>query len=219
MPLSTFLPYKVIRGHFLFSYFKDLPGKRFTFLRDPIERVLSAERYSKTGRNTNMSVTHLFPPGPPINVLQNNQCKYLSSLNIYDPNISDEEHLKSAKYNLEHHFFFVGITEDLDKGIPILCSLLGFDIPFEVPKLNTTTTPEEGYPEELIQEIKERNLADIELYKFAKKLYERTYKRQSAVNTVTPRSRISRDCAADRCRRLFSWHSSKQKAGKRQRQG
>ena len=95
---------------------------------------------------------------------------------MYDPNISDEEHLKSAKYNLEHNFFFVGIMEDLDNGIPILCSLLGFAIPSTVPKVNTTIKSKENYPEELIQEIKERNLADIELYRFAKKLYERKYK-------------------------------------------
>jgi len=169
--------YKLISGHFLFSTFKNLPGKRITFLREPVERVLSTQRFYEDFHKKSplMNRQHIFPVGDPIKMLRNHQCKYFSSLNTYDPNISDEEHLESAKHNLEHNFFFVGITEDLDRGVPLLCSLLGFTPPNKVPRYNTTQKREDGYPETLINEIRERNWADVELYNFVKKLYEEKY--------------------------------------------
>jgi hypothetical protein len=176
-PFVKPVQYRLVSGHFLFSTFKNLPGKRITFLREPVERVLSTQRFYEDfhKKSSLMNRQHIFPPGDPIKMLCNHQCKYFSSLNIYDENISDKEHLESAKYTLEHNFFFVGITEDLDNGVPLLCTLLGFSPPSKVPRYNTTKKPEEGYPEFLIQEIRERNWADIELYRFVKNLYEKKY--------------------------------------------
>jgi len=179
--LSELSQYKFIRGHFLFSRFKGLSGKRVTFLREPIARIFSAHRYfhQHFKKNNIMSRNHIYPLGDPLKVMSNNQCKFLSSLNIYDPTISDKKHLKSAKHNLEHHFFFVGITEDMDNGLPILCSKLGLKTPTIVPRQNTTQKPQHPYPQKLIQKVKERNWADMELYSFAKELYERKYKRSN----------------------------------------
>jgi len=123
-----------------------------------------------------MSKDHLYAPGDPLIVIQNHQCKFLSSLDINDPAITDKQHLESAKYNLEHNFFFVGITEDLNRGLPILAALLGFKPPDTVPTLNTTKKPKIPYSKTVLQEIRNRNVEDIELYRFAKALYEKRFK-------------------------------------------
>jgi len=170
--------YKFIRGHFLFPRFKGLPGKRITFLRDPIERVLSAHRYYKEIYREDakkMSIEHICPAQDPLKGSKNQQCKFLSSLDIYNPFISDREHLESAKYNLTHKFFFVGITEDLDNGISILCSLLGFPAPATVPRINKTKNQNRTYPKKLIRKIEKNNSEDLVLYRFAKELYRKKY--------------------------------------------
>jgi len=179
-PISELFQYKFIRGHFPVCRLKEVPGKRVTFLRGPIKRVLSAHRYYnqhfKKSPDNEISREFICSPEDPLETMRNHQCKFLSSLDMYDPNISDKEHLESAKYNLEHNFFFVGITEDLDNALPILCRLLKLAPPPNVPKCNRTRKPKEGYPEEIIRGIRERNWADIQLYSFAKQLYEKKYK-------------------------------------------
>jgi len=183
-PLLELSQHKLIWGHFLFSRFKGISGKRITFLRDPVERVLSAHRYYKqrADQKRRMSKDHICPPGDPVKVLRNNQCKYLSSLDIYNPAFSDKQHLESAKYNLQNNFFFVGITEDIDNAYRILCKLLGSTPPDSVPRRNVTKKQRESYPESLIHEIKKRNSEDIKLYQFAKKLYEKKYKHSTCAS-------------------------------------
>jgi len=174
--------YNLIQGHFLVPRFKDLPGKRITFLRDPVQRVLSAHRYyiQRLNRNNElMCLQHLCPPGPPLIALKNQQCRFLSTLDINDPTITDRQHLESAKYNLKNNFFFVGITEDLNHALPILATLLGFDPPATVPMMNRTRKTNGQYSATLLEEIRNRNLEDIELYLFAKKLYETKFKHKN----------------------------------------
>jgi len=185
-PLSELAQYKLIRGHFLFPRFRGLSARRITFLRDPVARVLSAHRYYEKIYKNNpqrMTLQHMCPPEDPLKGARNQQCRFLSGLDVNNPAISDRQHLESAKRNLRYKFFFVGITEDLDNAISTLCSLLEFPPPPEIPKLNTTEKPKKKYSQKIIRKIEKRNPEDIELYQFAKDLYERKYKQVNPVPT------------------------------------
>jgi len=176
--------FKLLRGHFFYSQLKSLPGKRITFLRDPVKLVLSASRYKQQKfRNhpKRFSKLHFIPPGNPLKSMRNHQCHFLSSFDPRNKKISDQQHLESAKQNL-NAFFFVGITEDIDIAASILLKMLGYPPIEKVPHKMQTRPPQKAYSEKLIQEIRERNWADIELYNYAKELYLTKFKTEVAEN-------------------------------------
>jgi len=184
-----FLPYSFIRGHFHFHYLRNVPGRRITFVRDPIKRVLSAYQYWKRGFSSGKRsayYAHNFgiPIGNPLETMRNHQTLFLSSFNPQDTSIPIERHLESAKTNLRDKFFFVGITEKLDEGAPTLFKLLGLTPPQTVPKRNKSKS--QNYDTSVIERLKMHNTADIELYEFAKQLYEKKFAPNSARNLSVP---------------------------------
>jgi len=173
-----YLPYKLIWGHHHFHYLRDVPGKRITFLREPIQRVLSAHQYWSeqfTDAKWSRVYAHNFSIalGDPLEKMQNHQTLFLSSLNPRDASIPIEKHLESAKANLQDNFFFVGITEKFDEGVQTLFKMLEFDPPPSAPTLNSSERQQ--YEASLIETLKTRNAADIELYEFARDLYEKKF--------------------------------------------
>jgi len=184
-PTEWFLNHRLVRGHIPFFYLQQVPGKRITFLREPIKRVLSAHQFWKRfhqSRDAPHLPTMHFPMTneDPLISMKNHQTLYLSSFDPEDKSIPIERHLKSAKENLRTRFFFFGITEKLNESLPILFEHLGFPTPKTIPRLNTSNP--EVYSKKLLEEIKERNRADIELYRFAKELYMKKF---------APRMRLS----------------------------
>lgn len=140
--------------------------KLITFLRDPVDRVLSEYKYciEKLGGDPHILNSHRLPPGNPIETASNIACKMLSGLDSNDPSIPCEVHLEHAKRNLEN-FFFVGITEKMEESMELLFSLLGLEKPEEIPHFNKTET-KTVFSEKEIEGIISRNSADIELYKY-----------------------------------------------------
>lgn len=175
--LSELMNYRFIRGHFFFhSQLLAIPeAKRIVFLRDPVERVLSEQRFFErhySNRPDDLYKEHFLPPGPPIQTAKNQQCLFLSSLDPTDPTISDAHHLESAKHNLEHAFFFIGLMEKMNESITKLYNLMGWQLPKNIPKHQITQENPRLRDTPLLQAIAERNWADIELYEFAKALFE-----------------------------------------------
>lgn len=179
--------YNLFHGHFYFSLTQTKIANNainITFFRNPVDRILSEYRYiikhfdylsdeDKSKVFQGHKAQPLFLIHPETNIGVNGFCLCLSSFLEDDPNKSIDEHLASAKKNLEE-FFFVGITERMEESIHLLFNLLGWPIPeAQIPRLNTTDGYIEKYPDELIEEIKRLNWADIELYEFAKTLFER----------------------------------------------
>ena len=132
--------YTFFRGHFFYFQFQNQAAKRITFLRDPVERVLSEHRFwikCYQNREEDLYHEHFLPPGDPLFTMQNHQCLFLSSLNPKDSTIPIQKHLESAKVNLANGFFFVGITEDLDNGLKAFYSLMKWPPLNNVPHLQT----------------------------------------------------------------------------------
>ena len=167
--------YTFFRGHFFYSQLRDLPGKRITFIRDPVQRVLSEHRFwmqKYRGREEEvLYLGHFLPAGDPLFTMQNHQCLFLSSLDPRDPTIPIQNHLESAKFNLANNFFFVGIMEDLERGLRGLYVLMGWPPLQTVPHLQKTDESNETVSKEVLAGIWERNWADRELYLFAQQLY------------------------------------------------
>ncbi len=161
---------------FEFKQLFDVPQfKLITFLRHPVDRVLSEQRYCM-GRFRDHSDSclrgHRLPPeGDPIYTASNIACKMLSGLNDADPSISIEMHLEHAKKALKEQYFFVGITEKMEESIQVLYSQLGWKIPEKITRFNISPG-QFDFSEEVLQGIAERNKADIELYELALELFE-----------------------------------------------
>lgn len=165
--------FKFFRGHFFFnSNLKSIKNARkIVFLREPIQRVLSEQRFWKThyvGRESDLYVEHFLKDSPIL--MNNHQCLFLSSFDREDPMITSEMHLASAKENLLKEFFFVGITERLEESLLALYMLMEWPIPDFIPRLNSTNLELENVNDQMLEEIKQRNLLDIELYEFAQDL-------------------------------------------------
>ncbi len=146
-----------------------------TLLRDPVERVLSEQRYCVEvfQRDPKILESHRLPPdGDPVESASNVVCKLLSGLDPNDTTITIESHLTHAKENLEDHFYFVGIVERMEESVKALYTKLGWAIPEELPFHNTTGNVKKTYSPELIESIKEKNWADIELYHYAIHIFE-----------------------------------------------
>lgn len=167
---------------FHFSYYEtknnlDISDfKLITFLRNPVDRVLSEQRYCIEKHHADPQILkahRLSIKGEPIETVSNVACKMLSGLDDKDTNISIEEHLACAKKALANQFFFIGITEKMNESIELLFSLLNWPTPEEIPQFNATDTSNHYYSNELLEAIAKRNWADIELYEHALTLYEK----------------------------------------------
>lgn len=176
--------YKLLRGHFFYSQVRHLQGKKITFLREPVKRALSEHRfwfrYNRGPQPNALMRFHFLPEGDPLYVMSNHQCLFLSSFDPRDPTVTIKQHLESAKANLENDFWFVGITEDLDNGMRTLYSMLGWGDPGPIPRKNATKPTNEKFSDELLNGIRQRNWADIELYQFAKQLYTTRFAKSKA---------------------------------------
>lgn len=184
--------FKFFRGHFFFnSILKFLRNSRkIVFLREPIQRVLSEQRFLKTlcvGRESALYLEH-FLEGSPIETMSNHQCLFLSSFDRNDSSITPEMHLASAKENLLKEFFFVGITERIEESLQALYMLMGWQIPNIIPRLNETNLELENINSQVLEEIRQRNLLDIELYEFAQGLLDSKLNQLNIHEKETPNS-------------------------------
>ncbi len=176
--IDPFSNKKLICGHFFYSkagpYTEDY--RKITFLRDPVERILSEHHYifDREHRDRSRILKQHYLPleGDPIDTAANIACKFLSRLDPSDPLVPIEQHLESAKDVLMNDFDFIGITEEMDESIALLCNFLGWELPTEIAIHNVTDRKQTQYSQDVLEGISKRNWADIELYQFAKKLFE-----------------------------------------------
>ena len=177
--------YDFFRGHFFYSTkLKDINAFRCVFLREPVSRILSEQRfylkqYTYPGGLYNLSKEHANQYGDPIKVISNNQVMWLSTFHRDDPLVTMERHFESAKETLNKYMDFVGIFEDFENSVFGLFKALGFDRPNTIPHLQTVDISYH-LTESQIEEIKHRNAFDIQLYEYAKELYLSKYKMLSA---------------------------------------
>ncbi|SHJ50413.1 sulfotransferase family protein [Paramaledivibacter caminithermalis] len=168
---------EVLRGHFHFGVHKYLPQKKcryMTFLRNPIEQVISFFYYTRTRKHhrhykvlNNMTFDEY---------IKNENFNWTTS-NVQTRFISGNKHKKgdfeTAKKNLENYFSIVGITERFDESLSLMKKKLGWNIDYYKNKNITKNRPNiNEISNETIDIIKGKNESDIKLYKFANKLLD-----------------------------------------------
>ena len=80
--------------------------------------------------------------------------------------------LKRAQQNLDSYFSFIGLMERYDESVLLLAHILGWKNAFY---LRRNTIRENNNPvlsQDIIEEIKAKNILDILLYDYAKKRFE-----------------------------------------------
>ncbi|QIZ72498.1 sulfotransferase family 2 domain-containing protein [Oxynema aestuarii] len=199
--------FKVIKGHMEFGWHEFIPQEftYITMLRDPVERVISLYYYIlKNPRHylynivteNRMSLRDLLSSRISAQ-LSNGQTRILSGreelvqkpLAVFEE--CPAEWLDSAKQNLDKYFVTFGLTEKFDESLILFKQILGWKIPFYTSKnVNKHRLFKSEFSVQDIILIEEYNRLDIELYKYAKKLFEeQIYRQQSAIKTDLRRFR------------------------------
>lgn len=181
---------KLLRGeHFKFGLHEQIPTKSeyITFLRDPIERIISNYYYVKRAPNhrfynlvnTGISLyDYIIEINRQGNNINNGQIRYISG-------IQDKEEfmLEKALENIEKHFSFVGTIEKFNESLIILQKMYGWPTPYYHIINKTDRRPSlESLDKKTIDAIKHFNAGDIILYKEMNKTLETRSKTENISN-------------------------------------
>jgi Sulfotransferase family len=180
---------QVFKGHMPFGIHRRLPqpSTYITFLRDPVERVISAYFFArnyllhpKHAWISKLSLEEYVKVSPNHNV----QCKYISGQDFVGDHHAgdcDERTLEMAKANLNKYFSLVGLTERFDQGLAILKLRFGWEIA-KYAKFNVTSGKQKkaSLPSSTVELIAERNKYDVALYEYAVPIFEATRARYGA---------------------------------------
>ncbi len=183
LPLEERAQIKLLSGHMGYGLHTYLPGKSiyFTFLRDPVERVISYFNFIlrtpdhylyEIVMSQQMSLKDLLETDNAL-MMNDGQVRLISGV-WADPAFGEttREMLAMAENHLKTHFL-VGLTEEFDASLCLLKERLNWQGEISYQRYNVTTTgfTRETLPAETVTLIKEVNQLDIALYAFAKNLF------------------------------------------------
>jgi len=176
---------RLIQGHVLLGdyerfTFYDAPVRAFTFLREPVSRVVSEYFFLRTWpgqhlyallRGENVGLSEYVTS-------QHKLLRYKGSnfmtrvLSGLDPDARPEEALALAKANLRDRFVVFGLTERFDASLLLLAEVLGLgDLLYERQNALRRPTGDRATDEERAL-VAARNRLDADLYAFAVALFD-----------------------------------------------
>lgn len=174
----------LFEGHIQFglhSYLK-APYKYITFLRDPVERVLSYYYYLKRRPNSRLRKEGIFHRDMTLldfvkeidqPDVHNTQIQFVSGIQA-----NPDKMLERALKNVDEHFAFVGVTENFDESLLLLQKKFKWPPPYYFTKNRTTKRPKSNEIDpNILNLIREKNKEDITLYntiytEFERQLHE-----------------------------------------------
>lgn len=169
----------LLKGHMEFGLHENFVSKAdyITFIRHPIERIVSFYYYVKRRPNhglfktndfTNETTLHEFVTKTKRGDINNGQIRFISGIDD-----TEEKMLEKAIYNIENHFSHVGLLERFDESILLLQKMYSWKRPYyEVSNETQNRKSVDNIKPETIQAIKELNNGDIILYNKMSKLFE-----------------------------------------------
>ena len=176
--------YRLIQGHLCFGLHRFIPraSTYITFLRHPVERAVSFYYYARTTPDH-----YLYPvltaerldlktmlARKLTSELCNDQTRALAGDEWEDPErLVTRDALDRAKGNLQTHFRLVGLLEEFDASLLLLHRAFGWQVPFYF-KENVTKAkpPEASLDVETRRLVEDTNSLDLELYEFARNLFD-----------------------------------------------
>lgn len=180
---------KIINTHLGFGLhnFLQQPYTYITFLREPVSRAISMYYYyqkTKNPRFLNLSLKEFIQT---YGGVQNGMTKNLAGIvlqsQLSNNNKSQElccnrESLEIAQRNIQEHFKFIGISERFDESLLLLRQILGWKIPL-FDKSNISKKPQ-NIEQDTLRLIENFNELDLELYEYAKAIFEEIIERQGS---------------------------------------
>jgi Sulfotransferase family len=174
---------QVFKGHMPFGIHRRLsqPSTYLTFLRDPIDRVISAYYFArnyklhpKHRQVSRMTLEEYVRTSPNHNV----QCKLLSGRHFvgdYHAGECNDLMLEMAKENLVNHFSLVGLTERFDECLALLKIIFGWNIAKYANFNVTRSRPKrDKLPASTLELIAARNRYDMALYQHVIPIFNAT---------------------------------------------
>lgn len=183
---ERFEHYRLIRGHFSVLTQMGFSRSRYsmTLLRDPIRTIVSTYNFwrnrieedpvsAQAKRMSFAEFVRRFADSPVI--IHNTYTHHFAAVGRdYPGEPSDPDLLLAyAQHNLAA-FNFVGICERLDDSVRLLCQNLGWPEPARAPHENQSTPAQsvESIDSETRQILLDRNQLDLQLYDYAKVLFQ-----------------------------------------------
>jgi hypothetical protein len=179
IPESTRAQYRFVLGHVGFGLHEYLPQSvaYATFLRDPVERIISYFYYvlrrpehflHDTARRFGLKD---FARSDATAKLTNGQTKYLADLDAQDATPAT---LECVKRRLEERFAVVGLVEEFDASLLLLRRVAHWGIPWYDRENVTHDRPRlSEIPRDARDAIVEHNQLDLELYRWARDRFAR----------------------------------------------
>jgi hypothetical protein len=171
--------YRFVLGHVGYGLHEFLPQKvtYATFLRDPIERIVSYFYYvlrrpdhflHDTARKLGLKD---FARSDATAKLANGQTKYLAALDAQDATAAT---LECVKRHVAERFAVVGLTEQFDASLLLLRRVARWGIPWYDRENVTRDRPRlSEIPHDALEAIVEHNRLDLELYSWARERFAR----------------------------------------------
>ncbi|MDJ0569299.1 MAG: sulfotransferase family 2 domain-containing protein [Pleurocapsa sp. MO_192.B19] len=189
LPESQRKKIKIINTHLGFGlhHFLQQPYTYITFLREPVSRAISMYYYyqkTKNPRFLNLSLKEFIQT---YGGVQNGMTKNLAGIvlqsQLSNNNKSQElcctrKSLEIAQRNIQEHFKFIGISERFDESLLLLRKFLGWKIPL-FDKSNISKKPKD-IAQDTLKLIENLNELDLELYEYAKAIFEEMIERQGS---------------------------------------
>lgn len=171
LPLAEKEKINLLKGHMEFGLHENFASKAeyITFLRDPIERIISFYYYVKRRPNHGLYKTTDFTQETTLyefvtkikrGDINNGQIRFISGIND-----TEEKMLEKAIYNIDNHFSHVGVLERFDESILLLQKMYNWKKPYyEVSNKTQNRKSINNIEPETLQAIKELNNGDFILY-------------------------------------------------------
>ena len=182
---ERFEPYRLIRGHFSILTQMGFSRNRYsmTLLRDPISTIVStynfwrarSEQDAVTAEAKRLSFAEFvrrYADSPAI--IHNTYTHHFAAVGRDYPGKPRDESLllQYAKHNLAA-FNFVGVCEQLDESVRLLCHELRWRAPAATPHENRSVQAQapEAIDTHTREILREHNQLDVQLYAYAKMLF------------------------------------------------
>jgi hypothetical protein len=184
LPAAQRGQYRLIQGHLFFGLHRFIPraSTYITFLRRPVERVLSFYYYARSTPDhylyplvttERLNLETLLARDVTLE-LRNEQTRLLAGDEWEDPQrVVTRAALELAKANLRTHFRVVGLLEEFDASLLLLRRAFEWDLPFYVKENVTKEKPNDtSLDTETRRLVEDANCLDLELYEYARSLFD-----------------------------------------------
>jgi hypothetical protein len=173
-------PPAAVMGHFRFGLHAAFPagGRYVTFLRDPVDQVLS--HFNHLTNSDAPPHRAVLRPGDGIDHFlghewaRNLQTQYVTGLTAGEIEADPDGAFERAVDVIRRHFLFTGVVEAFDRSLWQLARRLGWRVPRYAPLNCSTERPlrvsRGDLPDAAVRSIRQANECDARLHRHARRL-------------------------------------------------